>query len=42
MFEDTEAAIERGELATTTGDLSRLLGRPTTSLAETVATTLTR
>ncbi|MYS78736.1 hypothetical protein [Embleya scabrispora] len=42
VFEDTEAAIGRGELGTTTGHLSRLLGRPTTPLAETIAVTLTR
>lgn len=32
-----EAAIEKGELAGTSGDLSRLTGRPTTPLAEAVA-----
>ncbi|MFF9016167.1 SDR family oxidoreductase [Streptomyces sp. NPDC014870] len=33
---DVEKAIERGALARRTGDLSRLIGRPTTPLAETV------
>ncbi|MBQ1094903.1 SDR family oxidoreductase [Streptomyces sp. b94] len=35
-----DAAIEKGELAVSTGDLSRLIGRPTTPLAEAVATAL--
>ena len=34
---DVDAAIERGRLAGTSGDLARLIGRPTTPLAETVA-----
>ncbi|MFE6662994.1 SDR family oxidoreductase [Streptomyces sp. NPDC057697] len=34
---DVDEAIGRGRLATTTGDLARLIGRPTTPLAETVA-----
>lgn len=34
---DVDEAIRRGLLATTTGDLSRLAGRPTTPLAESVA-----
>ncbi|MFG3529029.1 SDR family oxidoreductase [Streptomyces sp. NPDC047917] len=34
---DVDKAIERGLLATTSGDLARLIGRPTTPLAETVA-----
>ncbi|MEE1808220.1 SDR family oxidoreductase [Streptomyces sp. BE133] len=33
---DVDAAIERGLLAGTSGDLARLIGRPTTPLAETV------
>ena len=33
VFVETEDAIARGELATVTGDLRRLIGRPTTSLA---------
>ncbi|MFD3943186.1 SDR family oxidoreductase [Streptomyces sp. NPDC058579] len=37
---DVDKAIERGALARRTGDLSRLIGRPTTPLAETVATAL--
>ncbi|WND35793.1 SDR family oxidoreductase [Streptomyces sp. BB1-1-1] len=35
-----DAAIEKGELAVSTGDLSRLIGRPTTPLAEAVAAAL--
>jgi NAD(P)H dehydrogenase (quinone) len=35
-FVETEDAIERGDLATTTGDLRRLTGRPTTPLAATI------
>jgi NAD(P)H dehydrogenase (quinone) len=38
VFTDTENAIARGELATTTGDLSRLIGRPTTPIATTIGT----
>ncbi|HEY9437888.1 MAG TPA: SDR family oxidoreductase [Streptomyces sp.] len=34
---DVDEAIRRGLLATTTGDLARLAGRPTTPLAESVA-----
>ncbi|MFF3782497.1 SDR family oxidoreductase [Streptomyces sp. NPDC001933] len=34
---DVDEAIARGLLATTSGDLARLTGRPTTPLAETVA-----
>ncbi|MGW1773715.1 SDR family oxidoreductase [Streptomyces sp. NPDC002104] len=34
---DVDLAIERGRLAGTSGDLSRLIGRPTTPLAVTVA-----
>ncbi|AXG78365.1 SDR family oxidoreductase [Streptomyces paludis] len=37
---DVDAAIERGRLAGTTGDLARLTGRPTTPFAETIATAL--
>ncbi|MFD3484305.1 SDR family oxidoreductase [Streptomyces sp. NPDC058665] len=37
---DVDKAIERGLLAGTTGDLSRLVGRPTTPLAESVAQAL--
>lgn len=32
-FTETEQAIDRGELATVTGDLRRLIGRPSTPLA---------
>ncbi|MFE6200214.1 SDR family oxidoreductase [Streptomyces sp. NPDC057838] len=35
-----DASIEKGELVVTTGDLSRLIGRPTTPLAEAVAAAL--
>jgi NAD(P)H dehydrogenase (quinone) len=38
VFTDTENAIARGELAATTGDLSRLIGRPTTPIATTIRT----
>ncbi|MEU6881939.1 NAD(P)H-binding protein [Streptomyces sp. NPDC046712] len=37
---DVDKAIERGALARQTGDLSRLIGRPTTPLAETIAEAL--
>ncbi|MPZ79441.1 MAG: NAD(P)H-binding protein [Actinophytocola sp.] len=37
---DVDDAISRGKLAGTPGDLSRLLGRPTTPLADTIAATL--
>ncbi|WP_030742092.1 SDR family oxidoreductase [Streptomyces sp. NRRL F-5135] len=37
---DVDKAIERGLLAATPGDLARLIGRPTTPLAETVAKAL--
>ncbi|MET7451171.1 SDR family oxidoreductase [Streptomyces sp. NPDC005574] len=35
-----DASIEKGELAAVTGDLSRLTGRPTTPIAESVAAAL--
>ncbi|MCX4989152.1 MULTISPECIES: SDR family oxidoreductase [unclassified Streptomyces] len=35
-----DTSIEKGELAVTTGDLSRLAGRPTTPIAESVAAAL--
>ncbi|GGT13348.1 NAD(P)-dependent oxidoreductase [Streptomyces kurssanovii] len=38
---DVDAAIARGRLARTTGDLARLTGRPTTPLAETISAALT-
>jgi NAD(P)H dehydrogenase (quinone) len=38
---DVDAAIARGRLARTTGDLARLAGRPTTPLADTISTALT-
>ena len=37
IFADTDRAIGLGELEVTTGDLSRLIGRPTTSLDDAVA-----
>ncbi|WP_433891736.1 NAD(P)H-binding protein [Streptomyces sp. CA-111067] len=37
---DVDAAIDRGRLAGTSGDLARLIGRPTTPLRETVAAAL--
>ncbi|MEU4997521.1 SDR family oxidoreductase [Streptomyces sp. NPDC021622] len=37
---DVDGAIERGLLAGTSGDLSRLIGRPTTPLADAVAAAL--
>jgi NAD(P)H dehydrogenase (quinone) len=41
VFTETEDAIARGELATVTGDLSRLIGRPTTPLSATIKAQLT-
>ncbi|MFC9847529.1 SDR family oxidoreductase [Streptomyces sp. NPDC060223] len=35
-----DASVEKGEVAVTTGDLSRLTGRPTTPIAESVAAAL--
>lgn len=40
IFVDVDAAISRGALAATPGDLSRLTGRPTTPLADTIAASL--
>ena len=40
MFVDVDAGIARGELAATPGDLSRLIGRPTTPLAVAVKAAL--
>ena len=37
IFADSDRAISIGELEVTTGDLSRLIGRPTTTLDEAVA-----
>ncbi|EDY44128.1 NAD(P)H-binding protein [Streptomyces sp. SPB074] len=37
VFVDVDAAIARGSLAHTPGDLSRLIGRPTTPLADSIA-----
>jgi NAD(P)H dehydrogenase (quinone) len=41
VFVETEDAIARGELATVTGDLSRLIGRPTTPLSAVISAELT-
>ena len=35
-----DASIEKGELAVTSGDLSRLTGRPTTPIADSIAAAL--
>ncbi|CAL9527422.1 SDR family oxidoreductase [Streptomyces sp. enrichment culture] len=40
VFAGVDASIEKGELVVPTGDLSRLTGRPTTSLADAVAAAL--
>ncbi|MBQ0965374.1 SDR family oxidoreductase [Streptomyces tendae] len=40
VFAGVDAAIAKGELVVSTGDLSRLAGRPTTPLAEAVAAAL--
>ncbi|MER5642690.1 SDR family oxidoreductase [Kitasatospora sp. NPDC002227] len=40
VFVAVEAGIERGELAGTSGELARLIGRPTTPLADTVKAAL--
>ncbi|KPC62135.1 SDR family oxidoreductase [Streptomyces chattanoogensis] len=40
MVADADAAIARGELASTSGDLARLLGRPTTPLSDAIADAL--
>ncbi|MFC7819293.1 MULTISPECIES: SDR family oxidoreductase [unclassified Streptomyces] len=40
VFAGVDAAIEKGELVVSTGDLSRLTGRPTTPLSEAVAAAL--
>jgi NAD(P)H dehydrogenase (quinone) len=40
VFAGVDASIEKGELVVSTGDLSRLAGRPTTSLADAVAAAL--
>nr|WSX50356.1 SDR family oxidoreductase [Streptomyces sp. NBC_00974] len=37
VFVDVDAAIRRGRLGSTSGDLSRLIGRPTTPVAEAIA-----
>ncbi|MFJ8471978.1 SDR family oxidoreductase [Kitasatospora sp. NPDC094011] len=40
IFADTDAAVVKGQLGLRTGDLARLIGRPTVPLAETVRTAL--
>ncbi|MDQ0930317.1 SDR family oxidoreductase [Streptomyces turgidiscabies] len=40
ILADVDVAIEKGELAGTPGDLSRLTGRPTTPIAESIAAAL--
>ncbi|MFJ9026433.1 SDR family oxidoreductase [Streptomyces sp. NPDC102259] len=40
VFAETDLAIKRGHFQGGNGDLSRLIGRPTTPLAETIATAL--
>lgn len=40
ILADVGVSIEKGELAATSGDLSRLIGRPTTPLADSVAAAL--
>ncbi|MFF7974504.1 NAD(P)H-binding protein [Streptomyces sp. NPDC007905] len=40
LFVGVDASIEKGELVVTTGDLSRLAGRPTTPLADAVTTAI--
>ncbi|GAB7032720.1 SDR family oxidoreductase [Streptomyces sp. NPDC021749] len=42
MAAEADAGIARGELAATTGDLSRLIGRPTTPVTEAIAEALAR
>ncbi|WNM29505.1 SDR family oxidoreductase [Streptomyces sp. Li-HN-5-11] len=40
VFAGVDASIEKGELVVSTGDLSRLAGRPTTPLAEAISAAL--
>lgn len=40
MLAEVDASIEKGELAVTSGDLSRLIGRPTTPIAESITAAL--
>ncbi|MFJ9019751.1 SDR family oxidoreductase [Streptomyces sp. NPDC102259] len=40
IFAGVDASIAKGELVVTTGDLSRLIGRPTTPLSEAIAVAL--
>ncbi|MGW6691909.1 SDR family oxidoreductase [Streptomyces sp. NPDC054961] len=40
VFVDVDAAIRRGRLGSTSGDLARLIGRPTTPVSEAIAVAL--
>ncbi|WP_319457082.1 MULTISPECIES: SDR family oxidoreductase [unclassified Mycobacterium] len=40
MLAEVDASIEKGELAGTSGELSRLIGRPTTPIADSIAVAL--
>lgn len=40
LVADADAGIARGELSATPGELSRLIGRPTTPIAEAIAEAL--
>jgi NAD(P)H dehydrogenase (quinone) len=40
MLADSDLGIARGDLTTDSGDLRRLIGRPTTSVTDYVATVL--
>ncbi|MFJ9900879.1 SDR family oxidoreductase [Streptomyces sp. NPDC091280] len=40
IFAGVDASIEKGELVVTTGDLTRLIGRPTSPIAESIAAVL--
>ena len=40
MIADNDRGVDRGDLFVTSGDLSRLIDRPTTSLADAVAVAL--
>jgi NAD(P)H dehydrogenase (quinone) len=42
VYADADAGVARGDLYVDTGDLSRLIGRPTTPLADVIATALAR
>ncbi|MGW3463345.1 hypothetical protein ACWDE9_28815 [Streptomyces olivaceoviridis] len=40
ILADSDLGLGRGELFTDTGDLSRLIGRPTTTLADAITAAL--